>query len=224
MFNFTLDEVSLMKKVQFTGERFVGFVDLGSQSKLIYNEENMEDIPVMATHCLMFALVGINCNLKVPIAYYLIEALNGEAKSILVKNALTKLSENKINVRSISFDGISSNITMCEFLGAKMQRLSIDKVVTFFKHLVTGEIVYLYLDPSHMLKLLRNVFANKGIIIDGLSNKVINYKYMLRIIKLQNAIGLRYGNKLKKRHIYFNNEKMRTPLVAQLLNSFSAAS
>ena len=68
-----------------------------------------------------------------------------------------------------------------------------------------------------MLKLVRNVFGNKGIIIDGYG-KVINYNYIIKIVKLQEAIGLKYGNKLSKRHVYFHNEKMRTPLAAQLIS------
>ena len=77
----------VLKKSRIYGTEFTGFVDLGSETDLIYSQENMEDISVQATHCLMYILVSINGHIKISIAFYFIDALSGVQKKILVNNA-----------------------------------------------------------------------------------------------------------------------------------------
>lgn len=70
----------------------------------------------LASEVLVFMLVAINQNFKLPIAYYFIDKLNGLEKAELLKTILYTLYEKNINVVSITFDGASSNISMCQEL------------------------------------------------------------------------------------------------------------
>ena len=58
-----LDEMSIRKQIEWDGSQFVGFVNLG---------ENLDDdsLPV-ASSALVFMVVPLNANWKVPVAYYL---------------------------------------------------------------------------------------------------------------------------------------------------------
>ncbi len=61
IFTLMLDEMSIKKQIEWDGEQYVGFVNLG---------ENVDDdtLPV-ATNALLFLLVPLNSNWKVPVAY-----------------------------------------------------------------------------------------------------------------------------------------------------------
>ena len=69
-----------------------------------------------------------------------------------------------------------------------------------------------------MLKLVRNTLAEKEIILDKDGGKIL-WQYLVDLHKLQNDEGLRLGNKLKKAHIQWKQQKMKVNLAAQSLNS-----
>ena len=83
VFNMTVDELSIRKRVEWNGKEFVGFVDLGSESHL-FAQSKADEMPAQATHCFVILLVCINGSFKMPIANYFIDALSGDEKGILV--------------------------------------------------------------------------------------------------------------------------------------------
>ncbi|KAL6420892.1 hypothetical protein ACFW04_012119 [Cataglyphis niger] len=60
----------------------------------------------------------------------------------------------------------------------------IDNLKPFFTHPSTGKNIYIILDPCHILKLIRNCLAFKGILMDK-DNNIINWLYFIKLVQLQ---------------------------------------
>ena len=91
-------------------------------------------------------------------------------------------------------------------------------MIPYFLHPSNKEKIYALLDVCHMLKLVRNTLAEKEIILDKDGGKIL-WQYLVDLHKLQNDEGLRLGNKLKKAHIQWKQQKMKVNLAAQSLSS-----
>lgn len=131
--------------------------------------------------------------------FYLIESLNGKEKAKLLNNILCILHEKKINVVSITFDGATSNIAMCEVLGAQLKHVNI---VSYFYHPVDkSKHIYIFYDACHMLKLVRNAMS-KNVIKDK-DKKAISWNVLKELVNLQTAEKLHVANKMRKRHKFF---------------------
>ena len=88
---------------------------------------------------------------------------------------------------------------------------------TYFHHPITKEPVFIFLDPCHMLKLVRNTIGDKKNIVDG-NNEVISWKFIEHLHKLQQSEGLSLANRLKEGHLNFVKQKMKVKLAAQLMS------
>lgn len=175
-----------------------------------------------ATKALVFMLVNINGGFRAPVAYYLINSLNGTEKSILLKKLLIKLNEKKINVVSVTFDGDKAHKTACESLGANLNYRD-ENFKPYFEHPVTSRPVYIFYDPCHCLKLVRNYFATKGPIVYN-GNEYIEWEFIKKLNKKQENEKLHCASKIRNRHVNFYKEKMKVFLAAQVLsNSTSKA-
>jgi len=162
-------------------------------------------------------LVNINGAFKTPVAHYLIDSLNGTEKSILLKDLLIALGENKINVIGITFDGDPAHKTACEKLGANFNYKDKTLFKPFFEHPLTSKPVYIFFDACHCLKLCRNYFALKGPIIYK-KNKYIDWSFIIKLNDIQNHEQLHCANKITNRDVFFHNEKMKVFLAAQTLS------
>ena len=78
--------------------------------------------------------------------------------------------------------------------------------------------VNILLDACHMLKLVRNTLADRGVLFDAEGGR-ISWGFIESLDTLQEE-GLRLGNRLKKSHIQWRKQKMKVNLVAQ---AFSAS-
>ena len=78
--------------------------------------------------------------------------------------------------------------------------------------------VYVLLDVSHMLKLLRNTFATCRLLKDRRGN-IIRWQYLEELHQLQEREGLHLANKLKSAHLCWQSQKMKVKLAAQTLGS-----
>lgn len=92
-----LDEMSIRQHLEFDGKTYYGGVDLGTGM----DNDKLEK----AQQCLVFMVVSINENWKIPIGYFLITNLNGSQKAELTKHALRLLKDTGIFVVSLTFDG-----------------------------------------------------------------------------------------------------------------------
>ncbi|XP_040070850.1 uncharacterized protein LOC120843523 [Ixodes scapularis] len=77
--------------------------------------------------------------------------------------------------------------------------------------------VYGLLDACHMLKLMRNLLAEKQCIRNG-AGRVVAWKYLEALDSLQQQEGRHAANKLRKKHIDFQRQKLKVSLAAQTLS------
>lgn len=220
VFNVAFDEMSIKKFAFYckSSHKWKGLVDLGGQLEECDEQGNRKK----ASKALVFMLVHINGNFKTPVAYYLSDSLTGDDKSILLKDILIKLNEKNINVVSLTFDGDESNQKACKLLGANFDVTNEKTFKPLFRHPVTNKPIYVVFYSCHMLKLVRNYFAQKGpIIYDG--KEYIDWNFIKKINDLQYEEGMHCACKIRNRHVNFYNEKMKVFLAAQVL-SFSTSS
>jgi len=145
--NLVFDEVSIRKKVEWDGERFVGVMDLGTGVEL-------DDSAPPATEALVLMVVSINASWKLPIAYFLIGHLSAEDKESLVTSALKKLHDLKVQVVSLTCDAPPVNISTLKKLGASFD---LSAIKCSFPHPSDhSKSVAVIMDACHMLKLARN--------------------------------------------------------------------
>lgn len=65
-------------------------------------------------------IVALNSNWKIPIGYFLLNGLSGSEKANLINTALTMVYDTDVLVKTLTFDGVASNISMATTLGAKL--------------------------------------------------------------------------------------------------------
>lgn len=133
----------------------------------------------LASEVLVFMLVAINQNFKLPIAYYYTDKLSGREKAKLLKNILCTLYEKNLDVVSITFDGASSNISMCQELGAYL-RTEIEEIKPYFDHPIDkSKRIYIFYDVCHMIKLVRNIISKYD--LTNNENKTISWKFIQQL-------------------------------------------
>ena len=206
-----MDEVAIRKHLEWDGKGFVGYVDLG------VGIQPSSNLPV-AKEALVMMIVCLTERWKIPFAYFLIDGLKGEERASLVRTALEKLNTVGIRIVSLTFDGCTANCSMASHLGANLELGDTGKFCPSFPHPTTDELVYLMLDACHMLKLMRNLLADKKVLLDGNGN-FIKWAYIEELEKVQQDEGLRAGNKLTGRHINWTRQKMKVKIAAQTLSS-----
>ncbi len=78
-----MDEMSIMARLQFDGNKFHGEVDLGGDIEA-------EDSGVLATQVLVLMAVAVNQSWKIPLAYFFVHGLDGTERASIVNVALTR--------------------------------------------------------------------------------------------------------------------------------------
>lgn len=209
-----MDEIAIRQKLEWDGSKYHGYIDFGTKL-------DDDSLPV-AKEALTFMVVGINDNFKLPVGYFLIDGLDAMARSNLVNQCIEKLHSVDINVASLTFDGAASNLAMAKILGCNFD-FGGGKFITTFPHPITQSPIAIFLDPCHMLKLVRNTLADKKSMVDG-NDQFVNFEYIEKLHKLQQAEGLHFGNKLRSAHIAWYKKKMNVKLAAQLLSESVATS
>lgn len=68
------------------------------------------------------------------------------------------LHQNGIIITSLTCDAAASNLSMFTYLGCN---LNSECLKTSFSHPVTNNNIYIFLDPCHMIKLVRNALGDK---------------------------------------------------------------
>ena len=99
----------------------------------------------------------------------------------------------------LMFDGAASNMAMVNILGCHLDCLA-QNCTTSFPYPVTLAPVVVFLDPCHMLKLVRNTLADKKSMFDE-NNKFVKFEFIEKLHKLQQTEGLDLCNKLRAARI-----------------------
>uniref|UniRef100_A0ABD2WY43 THAP domain-containing protein 9 n=1 Tax=Trichogramma kaykai TaxID=54128 RepID=A0ABD2WY43_9HYME len=173
-FNLCLDEMLIRKHVSWNSstQKFEDLIDVGRPTEGQDNEEQ-------AANALVFMLVCINGYFKIPIAYYLINALNGDQKSSLVLEILDECYVHTVDVRNLTFDGASSNMNTVEKLCASIYG---NTSTAYFDSEISGKRVYTSLDACHMVKLVGNALLSRSI-VDG-DGQTISWDFMKKLVKV----------------------------------------
>ena len=207
-----MDEMALRQHTEFDGNRYHGFIDMGT-------EIDGDNLPV-AKEALCFMIVPLKGHWKLPVAYYLIDGLAAAERKNLINDLIEKLHTVKINIVSLTFDGTSTNISMAQKLGCDFDP---EKIVTSFPHPLSKLPIHVFLDPCHMLKLVRNTLGDIKVLEDEDGN-MVKWEFIERLQNVQEKEGLHLGNKLRLKHIQWKKKKMNVKLAAQLLSESVAKS
>lgn len=89
---------------------------------------------------------------------------------------------------------------------------------TYFPHLETEQPIYVFLDPCHMVKLVRNTLESKKVFQDN-NGGLIKWQYFVELNTMQENEKFHLANKLTTRHIDFKNQVMKVKLAVQLLSA-----
>lgn len=160
-------------------------------------------------------LVALNSNWKVPVAYFLVKGLSSQEKANLVNTVLPFVHDTDVSVKTLTFDGTATNLSMTTNLGAQLSFLDIKP---YFEHPETKQKVHLFLDPAHMIKLCRNTLGDWKELFDEDKNP-IKWDYFVKLVNLKDKVGIHAGTKIRNRHINYYKENMKVKLAAQTFST-----
>ncbi len=178
-----------------------------------YGDTKAEEVETEATNALVFMAAGLQKPWFVPIAYFLTNALNGEVLKQLLLEAKRKLTEKGANVHALVFDGAPKNLGMAEKLGCDIKKLD----GSFDHPSKPNAKIHVILDICHMLKLARNAFSHMCIFCTP-SGERISWEYIRALHRTQQQDILHLENKLKAKHVQWQNHKMKVSVAAQTLS------
>ena len=208
------DQVSLKEKIEYKHGKKYGYVDMGVD--LQTGKPFVGESPEKTNHALVFMVVDLKGRVKATAGYFLINTLTGQEHANLVEIALITLHEHGVNIHSFTYDGDRVNIAMVHALGANTRLDSLQQKL-FFPHPVTGHRIFLFPDPCHMLKNVRNAFADAGPFYDTESRK-IDWAHILALARIQENEKV-YAAKITPRHTNVKENKMKVRLAAQILSN-----
>lgn len=211
--SLSFDEMAIAKNVSWNEnkKKFVGFINYGTI------QENQR-LPV-ASNAIVFMVNGINVRFNQPIGFYFINTLKTSEKMLLIITALKFLAEIDVKVCVITFDGLSTNVTSMEFLGASFR---LDNLRPYIISPIDNSKIFILFDPPHMLKLMRNLIGAERLLFDRHGGK-IEWKFYENLEKCRVDNGL-VTHKVTKKHLNWTDNKMNVGLAAQLLSNSVASS
>lgn len=208
------DEMAIKKHLQWSQAQhtFLGQIDYGFRP-------DCSEIP-LANNAIVFMVNGINFDLTLPLAFNFINNLKAEEKATLLKDMISQVNKCGVKVQSITFDGLQSNFTMCESLGANFNLRKFKPYIVLPGNLSK---IYVIVDPSHVLKLVRNTLGNNRILVEG-SGGQIEWSFFEKLEALRVEKNFTHMHKLTKKHIEFKNCKMNVRVACETLSNSVANS
>jgi len=205
----TADEMAIHKKIEFINGKFIGCVNLGLGSA-------PDDATPAASEALVLMAVGVNSAWKIPTAYFLIHSLSGDERASLIRDCIKKLREIGVHVAGLTCDAPASNLSMMSNLGARIDSEAPDPAFLPSAH--QDEPINVIFDACHMIKLVRNAFADMKILKNA-AGQEIKWQFIESLHEIQVEEGLHAANKLRKAHIDFRKQKMKVSLATQTLSN-----
>lgn len=202
------DEVSIRKHIQWVhGQKyFSGMIKYGQRCD--------DEIPV-ANNAIFFLVTLIQTGKTVVLGYFPIKTLNTGEKTKLILDAIGKINSTGAYLLSMAFDGLSTNLSACESMGASFD---VSNIRPYIICPANGRKVYIVFDPPHMLKLVRNCLEEKRNLKDG-DNNIIDWCFFERLLSTGSNL---VSHRMTRKHIEFHSNKMNVRLAVQTL-SFSVA-
>lgn len=174
--------------------------------KLQYNETDI------ASEVLVFQIVLYSTKFKILVAHFFENKITSNSQSKLLIEAIKKLYDTGVTVRSITCDGAKINFSTMKKLGCSFTS---EIMITHFKHPCNNYNVYVIFDACYMIKLSKNVFAEKGL---SSASRKISFEYIKNLHNLQENIGLNFLNHFSSKHINYYNTKMKVSLAIQVIS------
>lgn len=206
--------MSIRSTTQYDNKEMSGYIDFGTDIE--------HDHTTIAKDALVFLFVCLNGAWKIPVGYFLGNGIKADQKANLIQQCLCLLHETGVRVIALTCDGATVNFTALSELKCNLKLDATDtegdKIQSWFPHPVTGLKVFVFLDPCHMIKLIRNIFGDLKTIVDGLSTGYIKWKYITELYDLHKHELLHLANKLRSAHIHFRKQKMKVRLATQLFS------
>lgn len=193
-------------------KQYVGHITVGQPGEHEYTTP-------LCKEAFVVMVSGIGDEFKLPVGYFLSKGLKSDEKAAIVNETIYRLHLIGVKPASLTFDGPQANIATAKKLGANFDRDQPYFVNPFDKN----SVVYLILDPPHMLKLCRNCLGNKDVIKNS-KNDEICWKFIEKLQEVQENQNLNLGNKLTKTHMEYKSNKMNVRLAAQTLSNSTATS
>lgn len=202
------DEMSIRRHVQWSDseKKFLGGISYGSRA----DEQRFE----VAKNAIVFMVNVINVDITLPVCFHFIRELDATERTDLLKQVLTEIFLLNVRVISITFDGLATNISMCNLLGASFSQ---DDFRPYFCYPSETQKTYIILDPSHMIKIVRNTIGRNKILYDD-ENEKIEWKYFEQLENYRKK-GYVLTHKLTKKHIEWTRAPMKVILATQTLSN-----
>lgn len=214
-----MDDMFVRQQSQYdlSKKEFLGHDTTGYKSASVSTKDDI--CTPLSTQVLVFMITGIDDDFKITIGYFFHTDISGEEQAALIDDALFRLNAIGIEVISITFDGAKKNIKSMKALGANFES---DE--PFFKNPHNNDsTIYAILDPPHMIKLVRNCLGNKKILYDN-EDSEIRWDFICNLNKFQIINNLNFGNKLTKKHIEYETNKMNVRLAVETISQSCANS
>ncbi|GAB0098646.1 hypothetical protein DMENIID0001_144130 [Sergentomyia squamirostris] len=213
------DEMHIFEHVQPIGDTLYG----------VSHFLNKEGEPIKATQVIVFLLVSIDLKWKIPIGYFPITSLDAEKKKDLIHTASRECKDVGVTIVGTTFDGCSTNYKTMNDMGADLYTRGKDTyTIKIVDNTTEANVandgndeevdeIFVYPDPCHMLKSVRNTFKKWN--MEDCEGRKIKFSYVKDLYELQNRKGIQLTNKLTRDHIEYENKIMNVELASQLMSN-----
>ncbi|XP_065673608.1 uncharacterized protein LOC136090694 [Hydra vulgaris] len=223
----SFDEIRIQDNLVFdksSGE-LIGYVDLGDPE---INFSTFKDVNDLATHCLVYYIRGIACDLKFCLAYF---ATNGVTAVQIMPTFWKAVSILelccKLKVIIAVSDGASSNRSFYKMHSGLDNLDDSDVVYRTINLFAPGRYIYFFADAPHLMKTFRNCMYHSG---DGKYTRTlwnrdqsIIWYHIVKIVQDELNNGLKILPKLSYEHVHLNSYSAMSVRYATQVLSASVA-
>ncbi len=199
------DEISLKSGLTYNPatDSIEGYEDFGEAGQTKY----------VANHALAFMVGGLETKWKQPLAYFLSAGpVSANMLQSLVRRCLDKTAEAGLTVKALVNDQGTNNQSFLRAEGVSPER-------PYIIH--KGQKIFVFFDPPHLLKNVRNNLKKGDLISDG---KRIKWQYIEEFYNFDRQAAVRMAPKLTEKHVNLPPfTSMRVNLAAQVLSNTVAA-
>ncbi|XP_055715616.1 uncharacterized protein LOC129809649 [Phlebotomus papatasi] len=181
------DEVYIFKHLQNIGEKSYGVSVLGEGQ---------------ATQILTFMLVSVDLQWKLPVAYFPFYKMQAPQKAGIIEKVIHSVQQTGVIINGITFDGAKINFKAIRIMGCDLSKSLDNYAVTEG----LGSEIFIYPDPVHMLKLVRNTFSEYDLYDN--EDRIISFRFIKSLVDLQESEGVKLNNHLRTEHVQFKNKIM----------------
>lgn len=205
------DEINIRKQIFWSSQtsKYVGLVE-NKQT-----DQTDEQSKSMCKQAIVYLLNGLNGCVEFPVAFYFIDTLNKTERKDRLLQIIEVVTETGVKISNITCDGLSSNISMYELLGANLDITS-KTYQPSFRNAFDNAKIYIIFDPCHMEKLVRNTLAGKGVFYDDQNNK-IKWKYFEKLYEYSKEHKV-WSHKMSKKHMQWKNNIMNVRVAVQTMS------